>query len=214
MSVRLWQGLQTKHRTLFAIRTCVRNHPFIPLRFLTHLTIPDMRLSHTLVRQRRTPCFPQIDLTLRAILYEKKPRFLILFSHQTTSYSQIFFTDPCYVPDEDIFCDYPTGCPNPCCTDDCELIRFPRYGVESATVLDVRTKRKRKRIVPKQMCNWINCDVVFSDDSSTTSEEATNSGKRTVGQLCSKCRLVKYCSPEHQREDWEEHRRVCVKPLI
>ena len=174
-----------------------------------------MRLSHTLVRQRRTPCFPQIDLTLRAILYEKKPRFVILFSHQTTSYSQIFFTDPCYVPDEEIFCDYPTGCPNPCCTDDCELIRFPRYGVDSATVLDVRTKRKRKRLVPKQMCNWINCDVVFSDESSTSSSEGSASNeKRIIGQLCSKCRLVKYCSPEHQREDWEEHRRVCVKPLI
>ncbi|KAK2465403.1 hypothetical protein APHAL10511_002757 [Amanita phalloides] len=178
-----------------------------------YLQYEHMRLSHTLVRQRRTPCFPQIDLTLRAILYEKKPRFVILFSHQTTSYSQIFFTDPLYVPDEDIFCDYPTGCPNPCCTDDCELIRFPRYGVESATVLDVRTKRKRKRFVPKQMCNWINCDVMFSDDAPASVEGSTNNEKRIVGQLCSKCRLVKYCSPEHQREDWEEHRRVCVKPL-
>jgi len=29
-----------------------------------------MRLTHTLDRHRRTPCFPQIDLTFRAILHE------------------------------------------------------------------------------------------------------------------------------------------------
>jgi len=34
---------------------------------------------------------------------------------------------------------------------------------------------------------------------------------RPTGQLCSKCKLVKYCSPEHQKLDWEEHRRVCIK---
>ncbi|KAF8628647.1 hypothetical protein AX15_003779 [Amanita polypyramis BW_CC] len=181
-----------------------------------YLQYEHMRLSHTLDRQRRTPCFPQIDLTLRAILYEKRPRFVILFSPQTTSYSRIFFTNPSYVPDEEIFYDYPTGCPNLCCTDDCELIRFPRCGVESATVLNVRTKHKRKRFVPKQMCNWINCDVVFSEKSSSSSSvgerNLANDNKRIVGQLCSKCRLVKYCSPEHQREDWKEHQRVCEGP--
>jgi len=35
---------------------------------------------------------------------------------------------------------------------------------------------------------------------------------RVAGQMCSKCKLVKYCSPEHHRRDWEEHRRVSVKP--
>ncbi|KAJ3513743.1 hypothetical protein NLJ89_g2776 [Agrocybe chaxingu] len=124
-----------------------------------------MRLSHTLLRQRRTPCFPQIDLTLRAILYEKRPRFLVLFSHHTTSYSQIFFTDPSYIPDEDIFYDYPTGCPNPCCTDDCEIIRFPRRGIESAAILQIKTKDRRKRIRAKDMCNWIDCDVAFGETS-------------------------------------------------
>ncbi|KAM6494447.1 hypothetical protein JOM56_010808 [Amanita muscaria] len=182
-----------------------------------YLVYEHMRLSHTLVRQRCTPCFPQIDLTLRAILYEKRPRFIILFSHHTTSYSQIFFTDPSYVPVEEIFYDYPTGCPNPCCTDDCELIRFPRCGVESATILQIRTKRKRRRFKPKQMCNWINCDVVFSEEPASDSskhKEGCAKGKRVFGPQCSKCRLVKYCGPEHQREDWDEHRRVCMKPAV
>lgn len=185
----------------------------------------DMRLSHTLVRQRRTPCFPQIDLTFRAILHEKRPRFLVLFSHQTTSYSQIFFTHASYVPDEDVFYDYPTGCPNPCCTDDCEMIRFPRRGQETASVLDIKRKGRFKRVKSKQMCNWIDCDVCFSQEavantsgSSEGSEISVDSQAsvegRIVGQTCSKCKLVKYCSPEHQRKDWDEHRRVCVKPLL
>jgi len=32
-----------------------------------------------------------------------------------------------------------------------------------------------------------------------------------LGQVCSKCRMVKYCSADHQRKDWEEHKRVCVR---
>lgn len=183
-----------------------------------------MRLSHTLARQRRTPCFPQIDLTLRAILYEKRPRFLVLFSHQTTSYSQIFFTHPSYVPDTDIFFDYPTGCPNPCCTDDCEMIRFPRRGLETASVLNVRREgRRRHRIRAKQMCNWIDCDACFSDEpaqsqsssgsseGSVSSLDSNSTDPRICGQTCSKCRLVRYCCADHQRRDWEEHRRVCVR---
>ncbi|KAF9465263.1 hypothetical protein BDZ94DRAFT_1254119 [Collybia nuda] len=182
-----------------------------------------MRLSHTLIRQRRTPCFPQIDLTLRAILHEKQPRFLVLFSHQTTSYSQIFFTHSSYVPDEDIFYDYPTGCPNPCCTDDCEMIRFPRRGIESASMLKIKRKGRHRRVTTKQMCNWIDCDVCFyeetsantsgSSEGSVISVDSPTDG-RIAGQTCSKCKLVKYCSPEHQRKDWDEHRRVCAKPLI
>ncbi|EAU86169.2 hypothetical protein CC1G_03380 [Coprinopsis cinerea okayama7 len=200
-----------------------------------------MRLSHTLLRQRRTPCFPQIDLTLRAILYEKRPRFLVLFSHQTTSYSQIFFTHPSYVPDEEIFYDYPTGCPNPCCTDDCEMIRFPRRGLSTAPVLQIKLqtkngKRRGIKVKSKEMCNWIDCDVCFGEtvisSSSSGSDSNSSSGgshsscsdgsddgtssvsttkKVNFGQVCSKCKLVKYCSPEHQRMDWEEHKRVCVR---
>ena len=127
-----------------------------------------MRLSHTLLRQRRTPCFPQIDLTLRAILFEKRPRFLVLFSHQTTSYSQIFFTHPTYVPDEEIFYDYPTGCPNPCCIDDCEMIRFPRRGLATAPVLRIKVptkqgKRRALKVQTREMFNWIDCDVCFGE---------------------------------------------------
>ncbi|KAF9006840.1 hypothetical protein BDZ89DRAFT_1079563 [Hymenopellis radicata] len=167
-------------------------------------TYEHMRISHMLVRQRRNPCFPQIDLTLRAILYEKRPRFIILFTH------------PSFVPDEDVFYDYPTGCPNPCCTEDCEMIRFPRRGLDTASVLDIKRGGKfGRRIRQRQMCNWIECSVCFDEEASggSSSEGSENSmeSNKVIGQTCSKCKLVKYCSTEHQRNDWEEHRRVCVR---
>jgi hypothetical protein len=213
-----------------------------------------MRLTHTLARQRRLPCFPQIDLTLRAILYEKRPRFIVLFSHQTTSYSQIFFTHRDYVPDPELFYDYPTGCPNPCCTEECEMIRFPRRGIENAAILPlVNNKGRKRKFRRREMCNWIDCDVCFGElitegygdgegnagsiygsdesasiegsegSSSATSDERSEQGghghhkdsegtvKASYGQVCGRCRMVRYCSQEHQFADWPEHKRVCAK---
>ncbi|EIW59423.1 uncharacterized protein TRAVEDRAFT_46731 [Trametes versicolor FP-101664 SS1] len=198
-----------------------------------------IQLSSTLDRNRRTPCFPQIDLTLRAILHEKRPPFIVLFSHQTMSYSQILFANPHFVPSHDVYHDFPSGCPNPGCTDNCcELIRFPKHGPSTAAVLCTSTKKTKtkkmryrygRRARRKEMCNWIDCDVCFSDDpppagegSSEGSSEGSEAGAeygggagaRTsyAGLVCSRCKLVKYCSADHQRLDWDEHRRVCAKP--
>ncbi|KAE9408843.1 hypothetical protein BT96DRAFT_962515 [Gymnopus androsaceus JB14] len=181
-----------------------------------------MRITHTLNRQRRTPCFPQIDLTLRTILYDKRPPFIVLFSPQPASYSQILFTHHSYVPDEEVFFDYPTGCPNPSCTDHCEMLRFPRRGLETANVLEIKRGGKfGRRVKQRMMCNWIHCDVCFGEEplgkSASGSSQKSESSESSVeqrailGQLCSKCRLVRYCSLEHQKQDWAEHRRVCVK---
>ncbi|OJT14681.1 hypothetical protein TRAPUB_8734 [Trametes pubescens] len=192
---------------------------------------------NTLDRNRRTPCFPQIDLTLRAILHEKRPPFIVLFSHQTMSYSQILFANPHFVPSHDVYHDFPSGCPNPGCTDNCcELIRFPKHGPSTAAVLCTSTKKTKtkkmryrygRRARRKEMCNWIDCDVCFSDDPPPTGEGSSEgssegseasaehgAGARTsyAGLVCSRCKLVKYCSADHQRLDWDEHRRVCAKP--
>ncbi|KAH9922862.1 uncharacterized protein BXZ73DRAFT_91575 [Epithele typhae] len=180
---------------------------------------------------RRTPCFPQIDLTLRALLHEKRPPFIVLFSHQTMSYSQILFAHPAFVPSMDMYHDFPSGCPNPGCTDNCcELIRFPKHGPEYAVVLSPRSKKKvryryGRRAHPHEMCNWIECDICFTEElvPSSGSEgsvdersdasmcDPTGRAKSFAGLVCSRCKLVKYCSAEHQRLDWEEHRRVCIK---
>ncbi len=151
----------------------------------------------------------------------------MLFSHQTTSYSQIFFTHPVFVPAADIFSDFPSGCPNPCCTEDCEMIRFPRNGLDGAVVLPLKrgSRRRFRRVRAREMCNWVDCDVTFSEENTTpsggseSSSSVSGNGSTRVparqavrGQVCGKCKLVKYCSAEHQRRDWEEHRRLCTRP--
>jgi hypothetical protein len=104
------------------------------------------------------------------------------------------------------------------------MIRFPRHGLDGAAVLPLKRGRKRgtfRRVRAREMCNWIDCDVAFSEPvgegsecSSTSGKGSTDAGRPAVrGQVCSKCKLVKYCSAEHQRKDWEEHRRLCVKPV-
>lgn len=62
------------------------------------------------------PAFPGWTSS-SAILYERHPLFIVLFSYQTTSYLQVFFTHPLFVPTANIF-DIPLGCPNPCCMED------------------------------------------------------------------------------------------------
>lgn len=151
----------------------------------------------------RLPCLTQMDITFRGILNEKKPRFIIINSHHHKSYAQVFFTHEMYVPSEEIFNSFPTGCPDPDCGDDCELVRFPRKGMESAIVLHSQGDQYRFEV-----CNWAECGVCFSVDGVAIEDEAKNAVPR---KRCSRCKLVSYCSAEHQRFDWAEHKRVCIK---
>ena len=117
------------------------------------------------------------------------------------------------------------------------MIRFPRDGLDGAVVLPLKPKRRSRRVRPREMCNWVDCDVAFSeedenvspggggergssDQKSASSVSGKGSGARDAagrpavrGQVCGKCKLVKYCSAEHQRRDWEEHRRLCARPV-
>lgn len=102
------------------------------------------------------------------------------------------------------------------------MIRFPRRGIAGAAVLSIkRGGRYGKKIKAQEMCNWIDCDICFSEERYAESSEGSEGSQSSVdsadtpstnGLVCSKCRLVKYCSPGHQRKDWDEHRRVCAKP--
>jgi hypothetical protein len=83
------------------------------------------------------------------------------------------------------------------------MIRFPRHGLESAAVLTLKRgtingqKSPFRRVRAREMCNWIDCDVVFVDDTlegSESSRSSTESSELTHGirgQICSKCKLVK-----------------------
>jgi len=100
----------------------------------------------------------------------------------------------------------------------------------------VKKKGGTRHVKRREMCNWIDCDVSFGRERDVLSGSSDGSvdhdldhcevessegssegggggggGGKVMGALCSKCKLVKYCSPEHQRKDWEEHKRVCVK---
>jgi hypothetical protein len=71
------------------------------------------------------------------------------------------------------------------------------------------------------MCNWIDCEVCFNEDpshaaeSSEGSQSSADSGEMVSvgvrGLTCSKCKLVKYCSADHQKKDFSEHRRLCTR---
>lgn len=82
--------------------------------------------------------------------------------------SQIFFMHPLFVPATDIF-DFPSGCPNPCCTEDCEMICFPRHGLDSAAVLPLKRGYRHgsafRCVRAHEMYHWIDCDVVFSEEA-------------------------------------------------
>jgi hypothetical protein len=107
------------------------------------------------------------------------------------------------------------------------MIRFPRRGVEGAVVLAVKRGGKwGRRVRARKMCNWIDCEISFDEEPSPVSDGGSEGSEgsfgstegmteitRIPGQTCSKCKLVKYCSLEHQKKDWDEHRRVCAKPL-
>ena len=170
--------------------------------------MPVARIEADVRAKGNRPCFPQIDMTFRALLNEKNPPFIVLYSHEPKSYSQVFFTDPNFVPDSTIFYDWPRGCPGKHCAlgDDCEMIRFPRKGLEGAIVLPINNPAIPHK--PKRMCNWDFCDRDFSQNL----DECVQSGSATKPPLfCSRCKLVIYCGAEHQKLDWDEHRALCIK---
>ncbi|KAL7417718.1 hypothetical protein BDY24DRAFT_438036 [Mrakia frigida] len=54
---------------------------------------------------------------------------------------------------------------------------------------------------------WLKCEVT-PDDGSTC--HPLPPGEEM--QACGRCRSVRYCSKEHQKEDWKTHKSVCFAP--
>jgi len=55
-----------------------------------------------------------------------------------------------------------------CCMEDCEVICFPRHGFDGTVVLLLKRGRRHGAafccMLVREMCDWIDCNVVFSDD--------------------------------------------------
>jgi hypothetical protein len=49
------------------------------------------------------------------------------------------------------------------------MIRFPRHGLDSAAVLPLKRGHRHRsafrRMRAREMCNWTDCDVVFSENA-------------------------------------------------
>jgi hypothetical protein len=61
-------------------------------------------------------------------------------------------------------------------------------------------------------CSWLGCKRSSASPSlgstvATYTAESTVAGRK--GVRCGGCGLVRYCCPEHQKEDWPRHRHVC-----
>ena len=73
----------------------------------------------------------------------------------------------------------------------CQLGRdneyYPYMSKSAKTIENV----KESRVQPK-LCNLCGC---------------------RAPSVCSKCKLVSYCSREHQAKDWKDHKRCCAVPL-
>jgi len=59
-------------------------------------------------------------------------------------------------------------------------------------------------------------DSSITSDGKPPPDERRQQGSLKVpyGHICGKCRLVRYCSQEHQFADWPEHKRVCIKANV
>lgn len=136
-------------------------------------------------------------MTFRGILNssDPPPPFIILFSNEHEAKSEIIFTDPSHVPSEEIYHDLPYACTDPECEEECETVRWPRQGLTNAMVVDMGAEYEMV-----EMCNLEGCIV-----------QARVPGSESPALRCSRCKLVKYCTAEHQALDWEDHKRVCVK---
>ena len=96
-------------------------------------------------RNKRYPCFVQLDLAVRKLLSIQGnngfvPPFVIVWTTNTKedplSKAQILFTRECAVPPQTLMQFWPNTCGGVSCKEpDCELLRMPRDGKDKAWVL-------------------------------------------------------------------------------
>ncbi|KAL7417748.1 hypothetical protein BDY24DRAFT_438063 [Mrakia frigida] len=56
---------------------------------------------------------------------------------------------------------------------------------------------------------WLKCEATPDDGSPPTCHPLPPGEEM---QACGRCRTVRYCSKEHQKEDWKTHKLICFAP--
>jgi hypothetical protein len=152
---------------------------------------------HTLDAHRPLPCFGSIDYTLRALLQDPAVGYIKLFvifignEPEGEHNAQILFTTPQAVPPGSAMRDFPDVCGSAGCPKkDCGSLEFPKKGVEDAFILTRREgglvrmeKEPFFHFKPaRKLCNHWGCEVADRERMSK----------------CKRCKMVAYCSTEHQ----------------
>lgn len=160
--------------------------------------------THAAIGTNVFPCFPQLDILIRALFadpaVEYLAPFIMLMPHLglENSKGNILFQRPSFVPPASLFTGWPTGCSDANCKQgpDCSPISWDRiYCLADATKLVRRVDYPE----PAVLCNHWGCNK----------EHKPAKGK--VLNLCQRCKEVRYCSKNCQIFDWQQHKRVCEK---
>lgn len=173
--------------------------------------------------RRVRPCFPQIDLLVRALVSdpatEYVPRFIVFMSTAPNVKGRVLYTNPAFVLPAALSDSYPSDCGAKNCRDkDCGFFDF-----SACRSLAANRKLVRQDDFPKGMarCNAWLCSV----------EEPAKGSGHSIFKACKRCLEVLYCCQDHQvrlsmptfpdqnpinivspqKVDWHSHRRVCEK---
>lgn len=97
-------------------------------------------IYNTCLANRRYPCFLQLDLTVRKILSNNVPPFILIngfIREKEIAKAQVLFTGKRAVPPQSLMQFWPRTCGPHCPEPHCETVQMPRNGKESAWILNV-----------------------------------------------------------------------------
>ncbi|KAK7456460.1 hypothetical protein VKT23_010709 [Stygiomarasmius scandens] len=169
----------------------------------------------------------EIDLLVRSLLQdptlEYVPPFILFFQGQERKFTPLFIS-PHLIPPAYILQSLPKHCGSlPCIDKECRINYWsglhcdnpakikclstdmlkldktdPLFASQSSS--EKRFWRLKARWEPRRdLCNFWGCEV------------SRGGGGNSALKRCAKCKEVFYCSSEHQKHDWCQHKTVCEK---
>lgn len=94
------------------------------------------------------------------------------------------------------------------------ILHDPKNGTYQSNLLSCGIAKKFGLIQNKEHLNGgLKSNITAADDTyfsvMCSLPECTVTGAKSKFMLCSRCRNVRYCSPEHQKADWSRHKKDC-----